>query len=160
MIKEVTGDILLSKAKAIVHGIAPNDNFNQGLALALREHYPAMYKDFRHFCQVSHPKAGTLWTWGGADGMRIVNLMTQDPAPAHGSKPGKATTHNVNLALKELRKLIDDERFESVALPRLATGVGGLAWDEVRPLVERHLGDLAIPVYVYVTYHRGERAQE
>jgi len=160
MLKEVSGDILLSRAKAIAHGVAPNDNFNQGLALSLREHYPAMYKDFRHFCQVSHPKAGTLWTWAGADGVRIVNLLTQEPAAAHGSKPGKATTHNVNLALKELRNLIEDEGFESVALPRLATGVGGLDWEQVKPLIERHLGDLAIPVYVYTTYRKGEQAKE
>lgn len=160
MLKEVSGDILLSRAKAIAHGVAPNDNFNQGLALSLREHYPAMYKDFRHFCQVSHPKAGSLWTWAGADGVRIVNLLTQEPAAARGNKPGKATTHNVNLALKALRKVIEDEGFESVALPRLATGVGGLDWEQVKPLIERHLGDLGIPVYVYATYHKGEQAKE
>jgi O-acetyl-ADP-ribose deacetylase (regulator of RNase III) len=160
MLKEVSGDILNSRAQAIAHGVAPNDNFNQGLALALREHYPAMYKDFRHYCQVAHPKAGSLWTWAGADGRRVVNLLTQDAAPDHHAKPGKASTHNVNLALKALRKLVDDEGFESVALPRLATGVGGLDWNEVKPLIDRHLGDLEIPVYLYTTYHKGETASE
>jgi O-acetyl-ADP-ribose deacetylase (regulator of RNase III) len=160
MFKKVSGDILLTRAKAIAHGIAPNDTFNQGLAHSLREQYPAMYKDFRHYCQIAHPKAGTLWTWAGADGVRIVNLLTQDPAPVPGSNPGKATTHNVNLALKALRKLFDEERFESLALPRLATGVGGLAWEDVEPLIEKHLGDLAIPVYLYTTYRRGEAARE
>ena len=58
MIKEVHGDILLSSAQAIAHGVSPNDNFAQGLALALREQWPALYKDFRHFCQTAHPKAG------------------------------------------------------------------------------------------------------
>ena len=33
MISEVSGDILLSKAQVIAHGIAPNDPFKQGLAL-------------------------------------------------------------------------------------------------------------------------------
>jgi O-acetyl-ADP-ribose deacetylase (regulator of RNase III) len=47
MIKEVAGDILLSKAGAIAHGVAPHDDFKQGLALSLREHWPGMYKDFR-----------------------------------------------------------------------------------------------------------------
>jgi O-acetyl-ADP-ribose deacetylase (regulator of RNase III) len=160
MLKDVSGDILLTRAQAIAHGVAPNDPFNQGLALSLRERYPAMYKDFRHFCQVSHPKPGTLWTWAGAEGVRIVNLLTQDAAPTHGQKPGKATTHNVNLALKALRKLVEDEGFTSIALPRLATGVGGLDWELVRPLVERHLGDLAVPVYVYAAYRKGEQAKE
>jgi len=30
----------------------------------------------------------------------------------------------------------------------------------VRPLIEKHLGDLPIPVYLYVTYHQGEQASE
>jgi hypothetical protein len=30
----------------------------------------------------------------------------------------------------------------------------------VYPLIEKHLGDLAIPVHVYVTYHQGQRASE
>ena len=45
-------------------------------------------------------------------------------------------------------------------LPRLATGVGGLAWEDVKPLVVQHLGDLKIPVYVYTVYHAGQKAAE
>jgi hypothetical protein len=45
-------------------------------------------------------------------------------------------------------------------LPRLATGVGGLQWSEVFPLIEQHLGDLSIPIYVYTTYHQGQQASE
>ena len=48
----------------------------------------------------------------------------------------------------------------SVALPRIATGVGGLDWAEVQPLVERHLGDLGIPVIIYTEYHNGVTASE
>ena len=48
MIKDVEGDILLSRAEAIAHGVAPSDHFNTGLAHALREHFPVMVKDFRH----------------------------------------------------------------------------------------------------------------
>jgi O-acetyl-ADP-ribose deacetylase (regulator of RNase III) len=160
MLIEVSGDILLTGAHAIAHGVAPNDNFHQGLALALREEHPAMYKDFRHYCQLEHPKPGGLWVWAGAKGVRVVGLLTQDEAPSHSTHPGKATTHNVNRALKELRALIQEEAFESVALPRLATGVGGLAWDEVRPLIERHLGDLDIPIYLYTTFRSGVKAKE
>ncbi len=159
MLQEVSGDILLSKAQVIVHGVAPGDHFNQGLALSLRERYPAMAKDFRHYCQVSNPKPGELWAWAGADGKRIVNLMTQEPAPSKQSHPGPASTHNVNVALRNLRQLVEQEGFESVALPRLATGVGGLSWEEVRPLLETNLGDLDIPIYVYTTYRAGESGE-
>ena len=160
MLYEVSGDILLSGARAIAHGVAPNDDYNQGLAHALRENWPAMYKDFRHFCHTTHPKAGAIWAWAGADGKQVVSLFTQDAAYEHGAKPGRASAENLNHALKALRKWAETEGVESLALPRLATGVGGMDWADVSPLIEKHLGDLAIPVYVYVTYRQGVQASE
>lgn len=160
MIKEVAGDILLTKAQVIVHGIAPNDHFNSGLALSLREQWPAMYQDFRHFCHGNHPKPGEAWLWGGTDGKRVVSLFTQEASQTRQGNPGRSSTHNVNLALRELRQLIENENFSSLALPRLATGVGGLDWEDVKPLVNKHLGDLKIPIYVYSTYSKGKPAEE
>lgn len=160
MLRLVEGDILLSGARAIAHGIAPNDDFRQGLALALRERWPAMVKDFRHFCHADKPEAGTAWMWGGPGGIRIVNLLTQEAADAPGGRPGRAHLEHVRHALRALRDIIEAEGFESVALPRLATGVGGLDWEEVLPLIRQHLGDLPIPVIVYATYRKGAKADE
>lgn len=90
----------------------------------------------------------------------IINLMTQEPAPDNKAHPGKASAQNVNHALKELRTIIEQEKISSVALPKLATGVGGLDWDEVEPLIESQLGDLGIPVIVYVAYEKDTKAAE
>lgn len=160
MIHQVTGDILFTRAQALAHGIAPNDHFSSGLALSLRERWPALYKDFRHYCQSTHAKPGGLWTWAGADGKRVINLFTQEAAYDSGSKPGRATVENVNHALRELHKLIEAEKIQSLAIPRLATGVGGLSWDDVFPLIQKHLGGVDIPIYVYTAYESGVRASE
>lgn len=160
MIFEVSGDILKSRAQAIAHGVASDDDFKNGLALALREEWPGMARDFRHWCHTSHPKPGDVWLWGGPGGVRIVNLLTQEAPGHHGGHPGKAHLEYVNHALRALHRLIETEKLTSVALPRLATGVGGLDWDEVKPLIERHLGSLNIPVYVYSDYRKGVEAEE
>ncbi|MEZ6013871.1 MAG: Appr-1-p processing protein [Planctomycetota bacterium] len=160
MIYEVSGDILLSNAQAIAHGVAPNDHFDHGLALALRERWPAMAKDFRHFAHQSHPKPGAVWFWGGPGGARIFNLMTQEGDHEHGARPGHATVANVNHALANLKAQLVEEGIESLALPRLATGVGGLDWDAVHPLITHHLGGLDLPIYLYSTYHAGVKADE
>jgi O-acetyl-ADP-ribose deacetylase (regulator of RNase III) len=89
-----------------------------------------------------------------------VNLFTQEPAVSHGAKLGWATIENVNHCLKALRKVIEVEKFKSVALPRLATGVSGLDWRDVKPLIEKHFGHLSIPVYVCATYQSGVQARE
>jgi O-acetyl-ADP-ribose deacetylase (regulator of RNase III) len=160
MIHEVAGDILMTNAKAIAHGVAPNDHFNNGLALELREHWPAMAKDFRHYAHQSHPKAGEIWMWGGVGGVRIFNLLTQEGGHEHGTKPGRATLPNVNHCLRRLRHELEKGEVDSLALPKLATGVGGLKWNEVSLLIQQHLNDLSIPIYVYTTYHKGQKANE
>lgn len=161
MIREVSGDILMSRAQVIAHGVAPNDPFRSGLALQLRERWPAMYKDFRHYCQSRHPQPGTLWAWMGADGTRIISLFTQDgPQGHHGGNPGPATLQHAGHALRELGRLAAAEKFTAIALPRLATGVGGLAWEDVKPLLVQHLDGLGIPVLVYASYHAGQQADE
>ncbi len=160
MLHTVTGDILLTRAAAIAHGVSPGDNFGQGLALSLREQWPAMYQDFRHYCKTQSPAAGGLWTWAGAGGHRIINLFTQEPARSAGQHPGKATLQHVGHALRALHKLVEVEKIPSLALPRLATGVGGLEWSAVEPLLGQHLGGLEIPVFLYTTYRQGQKAAE
>lgn len=160
MIHEVSGDILLTKAQAVAHGIAPNDHFDSGLALALRENWPAMAKDFRHYAHNTHPKPGEMWVWGGVGGVRVVCLLTQEGEHGHGAKPGRASVSNVSHCLKRLRHELEKGEIQSLALPKLATGVGGLDWAVVLPLVKQYLGDLPIPVYVYSTYHKGQQATE
>jgi O-acetyl-ADP-ribose deacetylase (regulator of RNase III) len=159
MIHEVSGDILLTKAQAIAHGIAPNDHFDQGLALALREKWPPMAKDFRHYASQCHPKPGEVWSWGGF-GARVFCLLTQEGEHTHGSKPEKAKVSNVNHCLKRLRHELEKDGITSLAIPKLATGVGGLAWSEVLPLIRSHLGTLNIPIYIYTEYHKGVAANE
>ena len=159
MIIKVEGDILLSRAKAIAHGVAPHDHFNQGLALTLRDNYPSMAKDFRHYCHQSHPKPGEAWLWAGPEKI-IINLMTQEAATDKNAHPGKASIKNVNNALKELRSIIEKEQISSIAIPKLATGVGGLTWDAVEPLIQNNLGDLKISIIIYETYQQGKQADE
>lgn len=159
MIKEVNGDILLSEAQVIAHGVAPGDHFDSGLALSLREAFPGMYKDFRNHCHKVHPKPGEIWEWGG-EGRRIVNLLTQEPPVSEHSHPGRASLVSLNHALRELAKLIEKEKITSIALPRVATGVGGLDWEDVRPLIYRYLDGLGAKVYIYAHFSKGVKAAE
>ncbi len=160
MIHEVAGDILLTRAQAIVHGVAANDPMDQGLAKILHKQYPAMHKDYHHWCHINHPKPGEAWIWYGANGACIVNLITQEGGYRHGQSPGRATTNHVNHCLRALKKLIAKENLASIAIPQLATGVGGLEWEAVSPLITNQLGELDIPIFAYTQYVPGQQAQE
>jgi O-acetyl-ADP-ribose deacetylase (regulator of RNase III) len=160
MLREVTGDILESRAEAIAHGIAPDDDFHRGLALSLRERWPSMYRDFRHYCRTTSPKPGDAWAWKGAGGAWIISLFTQEPPGHDGGRPGKASISHVAHALKSLAKELEDKGVKSVALPRLATGVGGLDWEQVRSEIDKAFAKSDLDVYLYTSYRKGERAAE
>ena len=160
MIYQVEGDILLSRAYAIVQGVGINDPMNKGLAQALHRTYPAMYEDFHRWCHQHNTQPGEAWLWDAAKNIRIVNLITQDIVDRHEYQIGKATISNVKHALEALVKIISKEKLPSIAISRLASGSGDLDWDDVWPLIENSLGDLDIPVYVYSTYQAGQKADE
>jgi O-acetyl-ADP-ribose deacetylase (regulator of RNase III) len=131
---------------------------NHGLALSLHQKYPAMHKDYHHWCNQHHSKPGEAWMWGGAEGARIVNLLTQEAT--HNGHPGKASIKNVRHSLRELVAIANTESFKSIAISRLATGAGGLDWKDVWPVLSEELGKLSIPVYVYSEFHAGMKAKE
>lgn len=160
MLHEVSGDILLSQADAIAHGVAANDPMDQGLAKALHADHPAMHKDYHHWCHIEQRNPGDAWIWTAADGRRIVNLITQEGGYGQSARPGRASTKSVNSCLRALKKIVQQEQLRSVALPKLATGVGGLNWNEVKPLIRNQLGELGIPIYIYGDYVPGKQARE
>lgn len=162
MIKEVTGDILLTKAQCTAHGIAVNDDFKVGLALSIRERWPALYKDFRHFCHTKSPTPGEVFAWGGSEHTVIYNLLTQNPPLGHGDHPHKAQLTHVGHCLKNLKKILEKENFKSLAMPKIATGVGGLDWNDVYPMIKETLGEISqkMDIYIYTTYKKGVAANE
>lgn len=190
MICEVIGDLLLSKAKVYAHGIGPDDDFRSGLAFGMRQRWPAMYREFRHASHIDKMEPGEVWTWNGpgivvanlltqtpvepdedalfaADPTSPEGMSSpaeSDPAASdangHNGHNGHATVESVDHALRALRTLILKQNYPSVAMPRLATGAGGLPWREVKPLVTHHLGDLEARVYLYTHYMPGQLARE
>lgn len=160
MIYKVEGDILFSKAHVIVQGVSANDPMTHGLAKTLHEHFPAMHKAFHQWCHQQHPKTGEIWVWDGLKDALIVNLIIQEGGYSHAPAAKKTTTSHIRHALHALKKRAIKDGFKSIALPRLATGVGGLEWAEVLPIIEHELADLNIPVYLYSTYIPHRQAME
>jgi len=164
LIREAEGDILLRQADAIAHGIAPFDQFSTDW----RSHYGSVSRRWSRTSTITASKAIQSPARRGfevertrtAASARIISLLTQDPSEGAGAMPGKASLHKVNHALKALARLIAEEKLTSLALPRLATGVGGLDRANVRPLIEKHLERLDIPVIIYTAYRNGLRADE
>lgn len=160
MIHEVQGDILLTGAQVIAHGVGANDPMDGGLAKVLRECFPVMHKDFHHWCHVQHPEPGTAWRWHGNERVDIANLIIMEGGYGHGARPGRTSTKHLNHALHALKKIIIKEKLNSISLPKIGCGRGGLAWTEVQPLIQSQLGDLKANIYLYVQHVPRLKAKE
>lgn len=152
MIYQVTGDILLSKAQAIVQGVGVNDTMDKGLALKLRNKYPLLARDFECWRHQHHTRPGEAWLWVGPDQARIVNLIIHEDAEIDEHLYHKATLINIKHALQALVKIIGSHKLTSIALPRLGAGLGDLDWEDVWSIMQLTLGGLDIAVYVYEVY--------
>ncbi|HZV00417.1 MAG TPA: macro domain-containing protein [Planctomycetota bacterium] len=158
MIREVAGDIVLSESEWIAHGVAPMDDFQSGLGASMKQAFPEMAAAFIDYCKRLHPMPGDAWQWNGP-GKKIVCLFTQQQALKKGDKPGPATVEAVEHALANLKKFVTKGKARSLALSKIATGAGGLPWEKVKPVIEKSLGELAIPVVVYTKHEPGVGAE-
>ena len=160
MIYEVEGDILMSRADVIAQGVAVNDPMSSGLARKLQEKFPSMREQFIEWCEQTNPEPGNIWLWEGNGKTKVLNLIVAeaaDPNLHRASRPNKIAVHR---AFRAVNKLVVDERLSSIALPKIGSGAGGIDWLEVRGMMHSQLGELLIPLFVYVTELEGMLASE
>ena len=159
MIYEVEGDIMLTRAQVIVHNVATGDAMTRGVARKLKEAFPAMVEAFQAWCEETNAEPGDIWLWQAADKTQIVNLITHegDDDPSRVRRPDKIALHR---CLRRLARMVAEERLKSLAMPKIASGDFGLDWSEVRGMMESQLGELVIPVFVYVEDLEGQVASE
>ncbi len=160
MIYEVEGDILMSRAEVVAQGLSINDPMTSGLARKLQEKYPSMRAEFEQWCEETEPEPGDVWLWKGTGKSKILNLIVgeaADPELGRARRPNKIA---VNKAFRTLNTVVVEERLSSIAMPKIGSGVGGIDWLEVRGMMHSQLGELLIPVFVYVTELDGMLASE
>lgn len=160
MIYEVEGDIMMTRAAVIAQGVAVNDPMTSGLARKLQEKFPMMREEYLAWCEETNPEPGAIWLWGSADQLRVVNLVTQEGGDPELKRKGRPTKIAIHRALRALNKLVLEERLPSIAMPKLGGGFGGVDWLEVRGMMHSQLGNLLIPLFVYVTELDGMLASE
>lgn len=56
------------------------------------------------------------------------------------------------MTLKRMREQADREGIQSIAMPRIGAGYGGLSWKKVRDIIETVFRDWQETLYVYEEY--------
>jgi len=139
MIRYTTGNLLDAEAEALVNTVNEMGVMGKGIALMFREAFPANTAAYEAACKQGAVHVGRMFVTENhaLTGPRwIINF----PTKKHWRHPSKMQW--VRDGLEDLKRVIAEKKIQSVALPPLGCGNGGLDWDEVRPAIESALASL------------------
>ncbi|MEO5968375.1 MAG: macro domain-containing protein [Bdellovibrionia bacterium] len=143
MMNFTSGDIFSSPAQVITNAVNIVGVMGAGLALEFKRRFPLMFEDYSHRCKRGDLQLGKPYLWED-DRFQILNF----PTKRHWKDASRL--EDVEAGLKYLSENYQILGIQSLALPALACGLGGLKWGNVRPLIEKYLGSLPdLDVIVY-----------
>jgi O-acetyl-ADP-ribose deacetylase (regulator of RNase III) len=147
MIEFRHGDLLASDAEALVNTVNCVGVMGKGIALQFKAAFPDNYRQYRRACRRGEVQPGRTFVveTGAAVGPRyVINF----PTKRHWR--GKSRLEDIEAGLAALADEIRQRGIRSVALPPLGCGHGGLAWEQVYPLIAAAvapLTDVRVDVY-------------
>jgi O-acetyl-ADP-ribose deacetylase (regulator of RNase III) len=139
MMKFTQGNLLEAPAEAFVNTVNTVGVMGKGIALMFKEAFPANFRAYEDACKQKEVTVGKMFVTENhaLSGPRwIINF----PTKKHWRNPSKLEW--IIEGLGDLRRIVEEHQIRSIAVPPLGAGNGGLDWSEVRPEVERILGDL------------------
>jgi O-acetyl-ADP-ribose deacetylase (regulator of RNase III) len=146
VVEFVTGNLLEADVDALVTTVNTKGVMGKGVALRFRRAYPDNYKAYRAACAAGNVRLGRMFVFDTGRLGRpryVINFPTKD----HWRSRSRLT--DIEVGLGDLRRVLAELGVQSVALPPLGCGLGGLRWSEVRPRIEAALADLPVRVFVF-----------
>ena len=146
MIRFKTGDILAEDVEALVNAVNCVGVMGRGVALQFKKAFPENFKSYSAACKRKEVKPGRMFVFetGALAPRYIVNF----PTKRHWRTNSRM--EDVEAGLDALVAEIEARNIRSIAIPPLACGSGGLAWDDVRPRIQAALSglvDLRVTVF-------------
>ena len=143
MIEFTTGDMFAVPVDIRVNSVNCKGVMGAGVALAFKQRYPEMFKEYRRACHDGTIRPGGLHVWKNLTDECVINFPTKrdwrDPS----------CYEDIRVGLEALRSYLQERGPITVALPALGCGHGGLEWDRVSSMIEDKLGDLDARILVF-----------
>lgn len=147
MIQFKTGDILNEDVEALVNTVNCVGFMGRGIALQFKNVFPENFKSYALACKLNKVQPGNMFVFetGQLTNPRyIINF----PTKRHWR--GKSRIEDIDSGLISLTKEIRLRNINSIAVPPLGSGLGGLDWAVVRPRIEaalREFSDLKVVIF-------------
>lgn len=137
--KYLKGNLLEAHTQALVNTVNTVGVMGKGIALQFKEAFPMNFKIYADACKKKELITGKLLVVKEQtlEGEKIIINF-----PTKTDWFMKSKYEYVEEGLIELAKVIKEYKIESIAIPPLGCGNGGLKWEKVRPMIEKYLGHL------------------
>ena len=142
MITYLYSSIFDSPAQTLVNTVNTVGVMGKGIAKTFKDRYPIMFKEYRTLCGTGKLTVGRLHLWTG-ENRWILNFPTKTTWRL------PSTIDYVEQGLSTFQQNYEAMGITSVSFPPLGCGNGSLDWRDVKPLMERYLSNLSIPVYIH-----------
>lgn len=136
------GDIWETPAEWIVIPVNCKGIMGGGLALDAKNRYYDHYRHYQRMC-----KNGVLTIGTVRYAFPLVFLPTKD-SPSLPSTLDYVERGLAALSNDLMESWLEDE-CDSIAIPALGCGLGGLDWKDVKPLIEEYLSSYTPAILVY-----------
>lgn len=133
MIEIATGNLLEAQADALVNTVNTVGVMGKGIALQFKKAFPDNFKAYQKACTNRELSPGMMLVVAVnqlAGPKYIINF----PTKAHWRADSKI--EHIEQGLVALIEEVKRRDIRSIAIPPLGCGNGGLAWSQVRPLIE------------------------
>jgi len=146
MMKFTKGNLLETDARAIVNTVNTVGIMGKGIALQFKERFPINFKIYADLCKKGQVQIGKMLVVK-ENSLHGEKIIINFPTKTEWYK--KSQYYYIDEGLKDLVKVIDEYEIESIAIPPLGCGNGGLEWDKVKILLGKYLNDLKIDITIY-----------
>ncbi|ARF18032.1 Appr-1-p processing protein [Sporosarcina sp. P34] len=146
MIYSMKGNLLEDQAEAYVNTVNTVGVMGKGIALQFKQAFPDVFKQYAKDCKAGSVQVGKMHVvpvHGLASPKFVINFPTKE----HWRNP--STLDYILDGLQDLVQVIQELNIQSIALPPLGCGNGGLDWSNVRPYIIEALQPLSIDVHLY-----------
>jgi O-acetyl-ADP-ribose deacetylase (regulator of RNase III) len=147
MIRYITGNLLESKAGALVNTVNTQGVMGKGIALQFKEQYPLNFKLYVKACREREIKIGKLLVTEEESLLHGQKVIINFPTKTSWRKPSEYSFIEEGLA--DLLCVIKERKIKSIAIPPLGAGNGGLDWIKVKSLLENYLADIDCDIQIY-----------
>ncbi len=147
MIKYITGNILDSDAQALINTVNTVGVMGKGIALQFKKAYHNNFKAYAEACKRNEVKIGKLFVTKDSNFNSGEKYIINFPTKTDWRKPSEY--HYIESGLDDLINVLADNNIESVAIPPLGAGNGGLDWKKVKRIIEEKLNNLNVVIFVY-----------